>query len=80
MYGIRDAAQNWEAAYTDFLTETSFTRGIGSHCVFHSTDRNMTIVVHGDDFTVLGHAMDLDWFRSKITGAFEAKFRARLGP
>ena len=36
--------------------------------------------MHGDVFTVLGHAENLNWFRSKISEAFEVKFKARLGP
>jgi hypothetical protein len=42
--------------------------------------RNLRIVVHGDDFTVLGHARELDWFRQKIKERYEVKFRARIGP
>ena len=80
MYGTRDAANNLEAAYTEFLTELGFTKGLGSPCMFHHEGRNTSIVVHGDDFTVLGSAADLDWFRDKISEKFEVKFKARLGP
>jgi len=38
------------------------------------------MAVHGDDFTVLGHKANLDWFRQKITERYEVKFRGRLGP
>ena len=38
------------------------------------------MVVHGDDFTVLGPAANLDWFRGQISIRFEVKFRGRLGP
>ena len=37
-------------------------------------------MVHGDDFTILGNEVDLDWFREEIAKKFEVKFRARLGP
>ena len=59
MYGTRDAAQNWEAEYIEFLEGTGFKRGHGSPCVFAHLVKNLTIVVHGDDFTVLGHENDL---------------------
>ena len=36
--------------------------------------------IHGDDFTVLGSAEDLNWFRKKISDKFEVKFRGRIGP
>ena len=42
--------------------------------------KNLRCVVHGDDFTLLGHHLDLDWFRSKIKDKFEVKMRGRLGP
>ena len=47
--------------------------------VFHK-GRNVRVVIHGDDFTVLGSEVELDWFRECIQDKFEVKFRARLGP
>ncbi len=38
------------------------------------------MVVHGDDFTILGYAKDLDWYRERIRKKFEIKVRGRLGP
>ena len=40
----------------------------------------MRLVVHGDDFTVLGLEEDLDWSRRKFSEVFEVKFRGRIGP
>ena len=34
MYGTRDAAQNWEAAYTEFMRGIGFTIGMSSHAYF----------------------------------------------
>jgi hypothetical protein len=79
MYGTRDAAQNWEHEYSDFLTGIGFKAGKASPCVFWMESRNLRIVVHGDDFTVLGHARELDWFRQKIKERYEVKIRARIG-
>ena len=39
-----------------------------------SEQRDLRVVVHGDDFTNLGSAKELDWFRG-ISARFEAKFR-----
>mgnify|MGYP003331301361 CR=1 FL=1 len=55
MYGTRDAAQNWEAEYSGFLISLGFRRGGASPCVFYNKSRDIRIVVHGDDFTILGH-------------------------
>ena len=54
MYGTRDAAQNWEMAYAEFMEDIGFVRGILSPCVFYHAERELRVVVHGDDFTILG--------------------------
>ena len=80
MYGTRDAAQNWEYAYVSIMEKVGFARGAASPCVFYMKDRNLRVVVHGDDFTVLGYEEDLDWFRRAISEEYEVKFRGRIGP
>ena len=80
MYGTRDAAQNWEVAYIEFMESAGFVKGIASPCVFYNSQRNIRSVIHGDDFTMLGSEEDLDWFRVKIEERFEVKIRGRLGP
>ena len=80
MYGTRDAAQNWEYAYVEAMEEIGFKRGMATPCAFYMAERNLRVVVHGDDFTVLGQEADLDWFRRKISEKYEVKFRGRIGP
>ena len=63
--GIRDAAQNWEHTYSEFMTSIGFVRGDASPCIFTLESKDLRCVVHDDDFIVLGHAEDLDWFRDK---------------
>ena len=53
MCGIRDAAQNWEYAYMEFLERAGFKSGTATPCAFYNLERDMRAVVHGDDFTVL---------------------------
>ena len=79
-YGTRDAAQNREHAYMDFMIEAGFTNGTASPCVSYRRKRNIRAVVHGDDFTILAQERQLDWFRERIAARFEVKFRGRLGP
>ena len=57
-----------------------FKRGRSSPCIFYHKARNLRAVIHGDDFTILGHDEDLDWFREQVAEEFEAKFKGRLGP
>ena len=80
MYGTRDAAQNWEEEYTEFLIENGFKQGIANPCLFFNFERGIRTVIHGDDLTNLGNENSLDWFRRRIEERFEVKFRARLGP
>jgi len=80
LYGTRDAAQNWEHAYINFLEKAGFVNGVASPCVFYQKERAVRVVVHGDDFTVLGQETQLDWFRKQIAEKFEVKFRGSLGP
>ena len=35
--------------------------------------------MHGDDFTLLGHRGELDWFKKMIEGKFEMKHQGRMG-
>ena len=80
MYGTRDAAQNWGAAYSDFMRSLGFKQGKASPCVFWHPERELRCVVHGDDFNVLGWGQQLDWFWAKIKSKFLSKHRGRLGP
>jgi len=47
--------------------------------MFHP-ERNLRLVVHGDDFTALGWESQLDWYREQVTRRFESKVKGRIGP
>ena len=79
VYGTRDAGQIWEDCYRDALIGIGFTSGISNPCVFHHATRDISIVVHGDDFTALGLDEDLDWYEGQLKEHFEIKVRGRLG-
>ena len=72
----RDAAQNWEEAYSDSLSSVGSVRGKASQCVFFHPGRRF----HGDDFTVLGWEKDLDWSRGEFNKKIQVKFKGRVGP
>ena len=82
MYDTRDAAQNWEAEYSEFMESIGFKRGIASPCVFNHPERNMKAVIHGDDFILSGDESNLDWFREngkkKSTGITNQKILSLL--
>ena len=65
MYGTRDAAMNWEAEYTEFLKGIGLMQGLSNPCVFYCKERELRLVIHGDDLTLLAEQEQLDWFREK---------------
>ena len=80
MYGTRDAASNWESTYSSHLKSHGFIQGRSTPCAFHHPTRDITLVVHGDDFSFLGYDPDLDWCKQIMESAYEIKDRGRLGP
>ena len=48
--------------------------------VFYHADRDISLAVHGDDFTFAGVQEDLDWITDHMRGWFEMKVRGTLGP
>ena len=79
LYGTRDAAQNWIAEYTGFLESFGFSVGLASPCNFNHRKMELTISVHGDDFTAVGPDESLDWFQARMEGKYEVKCD-KLGP
>ena len=79
LYGTRDAAMNWSKTYSDYLVEIGFVKGRASPCNFFHPRRNISVTVHGDDFTSTGTEPELRW----LDGRFKAKFEVKadfLGP
>ena len=75
LYGTRDAAENWEEEYIGFMKGVGFESGVASPCLFYHQDRGIRAVVHGDDFTLLGHRDDLDWFKRQMETKFDIKHK-----
>ena len=54
LYGFRPAAAAWERLYSGKLVGEGFVRGESCGVVFYHPDRDLSLVVHGDDFTFCG--------------------------
>ena len=78
-YGTRDAGSIWEAVFADSLCSMGFIQGKASPCTFHHPGWNVSVVVHGDDFTALGTPSKLDLYEKALLSAFDVKLRGRLG-
>ena len=79
MYGTRDAGAIWEQVYTDALVQMGFVQGVASPCCFHHPEWQISVVVHGDDFTALGTDASLQKYEDSMKAAFEIKLKGRLG-
>ena len=80
MYGTRGAAQSWETwCSTIFVNELGFKQGVASVCCFYHEERDIRVVVHGDDFTGLCVREQVLWLITSLQAHFELKVSGRLG-
>ena len=79
VYGTRNAGKLWEVCYTQVLESMGIITGVSNPCTFYHPDRDIQIVVHGDDFTALAIDADLDWYQAELQKYFEIKIPGRLG-
>ena len=77
--GTRDAGALWEQTYTAVLCDMGFRRSKSSPCVFWHTSRHIRVVCHGDDFTAISTAANLNWYEAELAKAFELKVKGRHG-
>ena len=73
LYGTRDAAMNWTKTFADHLTELGFERGTACPCNFHHPGRDISLTVHGDDYTSTGRAVELRWLEARLSAKFDVK-------
>ena len=59
--------------------EIGFVAGRASPCCFYHSVWEVSVVVHGDDFTTLGCAKSLDLYENGLKQHFEIKLRGKLG-
>ena len=64
LYGFRPAAAAWEKHYAGKLEDSGFLRGVSCGVVFYHPERDISCVVHGDDFSFGGLEEDLVWIAS----------------
>ena len=79
LYGTRDAAYNWEEAYSTYLQEIGFQRGGASPCHFYDPKTQVRILVHGDDFVAVGPEADVDQWTRKMAAQYPCVSH-KIGP
>jgi len=73
MYGTREAATNWQREVADHLESIGFTRGSASSCIYHHQEREISTLVHGDDYASTAAREDLEWLEEELKKKFEIK-------
>ena len=76
LYGLRTAPSSWEKEYTKTMEEAGFVTGLATACAFFHKEKNIRVVVHGDDVIIEGAECDLRW----VEATYIVKMRAMLGP
>ena len=75
LYGFRPAAQAWEEHYSEKLENAGFIRGDATPVAFTHKARDISCVVHGDDFTFLGYGKDLRLMQERMEEWYELERR-----
>ena len=71
MYGSLDAAQRWGEHDAQVLETGGFSRGVASPCHFLHKDLERDVLVHGDDFFIVGRQKGRKHALSLLRGACE---------
>ena len=79
LYGFRPAAAAWEKHYAELLEGVGFERGNACGVIFYHEGRDISLAVHGDDFTFCGLEEDLTWIQGLLRSWFDIKVRAIMG-
>ena len=80
LYGMRTAARSWEKEYSRTLAAAGFRIGRASPCMSFHAERDIRVVVHGDDFIVEGFEDDLRWVERLLAAKYIVKMRGIMGP
>jgi len=79
MYGTLDAAERWGQHYTQVLQEAGFRPGAASPCHFWHAERDIWLLVHGDDFLSVADDSSQKFLEDTLRAVYEVKV-SRAGP
>ena len=78
LYGTRDAAIMWQQTLSELFVGCGFVRWLGHRSFFHHPKRDITTLVHGDDYCSAGMGDDLDWLHEPLEKRYDIKTQ-RIG-
>ena len=76
---MRGASQAWERDYSARLEAEGVVCGLASAAIFADAERELYLVVHGDDFAFLGYEQDLVNIKNKMQSWYQIKVRGIIG-
>ena len=71
MYGTLDATERCGEHYALALIKAGFTRGTASHCHFFLAEKDIWILVHGDDFVVVARQSGREYAEATLRAQYE---------
>ena len=80
MYGTQDASHVWQEHYSKKFIERGFVQGQAWTSVFQHPERDVTLLVHGDDFLVLGDEDGQKYLRDTLSEKYEYRCDDCIGP
>ena len=73
MYGTRDAALNWALEYGDTLRAAGYKQGKSNPCLFYHEEKDVAVMVHGDDFVAVGPNQHLEHVEKTLGDKYKIK-------
>lgn len=71
--GTRDAARNWQEEIALQMGKLQFRRGKYNPCLYLSPEKNIKVLVHGDDFLAVGSKSGIENLEQYINKLWQTK-------
>ena len=80
MYGTQDASSVWQETYTKLMDAHGIKNGSAWPAIFGCSERGLRMLVHGDDFFVLGDEEGQKFVERVLAEKFEYRVDGCIGP
>ncbi|CAE7245381.1 unnamed protein product [Symbiodinium sp. CCMP2592] len=80
MYGTQDASSVWQETYTKLMDGHGIKNGSAWPAIFGCSERGLRMLVHGDDFFVLGDDDGQKFVEGVLAEKFEYRIDGCIGP
>ena len=80
MYGMRDAASNWELFSSEVLSKNGYENGKANPCLMYNPTTNSRALKHGDDFVISGKRHEPQQLLTNLRKGIALKSKGIIGP